>query len=144
MAMDQIFGIAGSALNAQTVRMNAIASNLANAGTVAGSDQDAFRAKRTVFKSIMEQFGTKDPASQGNYEGGVKVSEIKDDQSPVRRVMDPGNPLADKEGYIYTSNVNEMGEMVDMMAASRSYQNNVEVINTARQLMMRTLEITRA
>jgi flagellar basal-body rod protein FlgC len=58
--------------------------------------------------------------------------------------MDPGNPIADKDGYVYTSNVNEMGEMVDMMAASRSYQNNVEVINTARQLMMRTLEITRA
>ena len=66
------------------------------------------------------------------------------DPTPVRRVMDPGNPVADKEGYVYTSNVNEMGEMVDMMAASRSYQNNVEVINTARQLMMRTLEITRA
>lgn len=148
MAMDQIFGIAGSALNAQTVRMNAIASNLANAGTVAGSDQDAYRAKRTAFKAIMEQVGAKDPATisggVGNYEGGVKVSEIKDDPTPVRRVLDPGNPLADKEGYIYTSNVNEMGEMVDMMAASRSYQNNVEVINTARQLMMRTLEITRA
>lgn len=144
MAMDNIFGIAGSALNAQTVRMNAIASNLANAGTVAGTDQDAFRAKRTVFKSIMEQFGTKDAAAQGNYEGGVQVSEIKDDPTPVRRVLDPGNPLADKDGYIYTSNVNEMGEMVDMMAASRSYQNNVEVINTARQLMMRTLDITRS
>jgi flagellar basal-body rod protein FlgC len=62
----------------------------------------------------------------------------------VRRLLDPGNPLADKDGYVYTSNVNEMGEMVDMMAASRSYQNSVEVINTARQLMMRTLEITKA
>jgi flagellar basal-body rod protein FlgC len=62
----------------------------------------------------------------------------------VRRLLDPGNPLADKEGYVYTSNVNEMGEMVDMMAASRSYQNNVEVINTARQLMMRTLDLTKA
>ena len=141
MALDQIFGIAGSALNAQTVRMNTIASNLANAGTVAGSDQDAFRAKRTVFKAIMDQQGSPQDSS---YQGGVNVKEISNDPSPVRRLLDPGNPLADKDGYVYTSNVNEMGEMVDMMAASRSYQNNVEVINTARQLMMRTLEITKA
>ena len=141
MALDQIFGISGSALNAQSVRMNAIASNLANAGTVAGSDKEAFRAKRAVFKTIMEEQG---PQQDGSYAGGVKVQQIMDDPSPVRRVLDPGNPMADKEGYVYTSNVNEMGEMVDMMAASRSYQNNVEVINTARQLLMRTLEITRA
>ena len=76
--------------------------------------------------------------------GGVKVSGIKDDPKPIARMSDPGNPSADKDGYVYTSNVNEMGEMVDMMAASRAYQNNVEVINTARQLMMRTLEISKA
>jgi flagellar basal-body rod protein FlgC len=141
MAIDNIFGIAGSALNSQTVRMNAIASNLANAGTVAGSDQDAFRGKRVVFKAIMDQ----QVAPQDNsYQGGVKVQQILDDPTPVRRMQDPGNPLADKDGYIFTSNVNEMAEMVDMMAASRSYQNNVEVINTARQLMMRTLDITKA
>jgi flagellar basal-body rod protein FlgC len=141
MAIDNIFGIAGSALNSQTVRMNAIASNLANAGTVAGTDQNAFRAKRTVFKAIMDQHVAPQDSS---YQGGVKVLQIKDDPTPVRRQLDPGNPLADKDGYIFTSNVNEMGEMVDMMAASRSYQNNVEVINTARQLMMRTLDIIKA
>jgi flagellar basal-body rod protein FlgC len=141
MALDQIFGIAGSALNAQTVRMNLTASNLANAGTVSTTDQDAYRGKRAIFKTILEQQGAGQPAA---YQGGVSVEQIKDDPTPVRRVMDPGNPVADKDGYVYTSNVNEMGEMVDMMAASRSYQNNVEVINTARQLMMRTLEITRA
>ena len=141
MALDQIFGIAGSALNAQSVRMNTIASTVANAGTVAGTDQDAFRAKRTVFKAIMDQQGS---PQDNSYQGGIKVQEISNDPSPVRRLLDPGNPLADKDGYVYTSNVNEMGEMVDMMAASRSYQNNVEVINTARQLMMRTLEITKA
>jgi flagellar basal-body rod protein FlgC len=141
MALDQIFGIAGSALNSQSVRMNTIASNLANAGTVSGTDQDAFRAKRTVFKAIMEQQGS---VQDKSYQGGVKVQQISDDPTPVRRLLDPGNPLADKEGYVYTSNVNEMSEMVDMMAASRSYQNNVEVINTARQLMMRTLDLTKA
>ena len=141
MSFDKIFGIAGSALNAQSVRMNLTASNLANAGTVSGSEQEAFRGKRPIFKAILEQQG---PGQVVDYQGGVSVAQIQDDPTPVRRVMDPGNPVADKEGYVFTSNVNEMGEMVDMMAASRSYQNNVEVINTARQLMMRTLEITRA
>ena len=141
MALDQIFGIAGSALNAQSVRMNLTASNLANAGTVSGTEQDAYRGKRAIFKTILEQ---QNSGQQVAYQGGVSIQQVQDDPTPVRRVMDPGNPIADKEGYVYTSNVNEMGEMVDMMAASRSYQNNVEVINTARQLMMRTLEITRA
>ena len=77
-------------------------------------------------------------------EGGVKIDSLIDDPSPVRRISDPGNPLADKDGFVYLSNVNEMTEMVEMMAASRSYQNNVEVINTTRQLMMRTIEITRS
>ena len=141
MSFDKIFGIAGSALNAQSVRMNLTASNLANAGTVSGTEQEAFRGKRPIFKAILEQQG---PGQVVDYQGGVSIAQIQDDPTPVRRVMDPGNPVADKEGYVYTSNVNEMGEMVDMMAASRSYQNNVEVINTARQLMMRTLEITRS
>ena len=141
MALDQIFGIAGSALNAQSVRMNLTASNLANAGTVSSTEQDAYRGKRAIFKTILEQQSS---GQQVAYQGGVSIEKVQDDPTPVRRVMDPGNPIADKEGYVYTSNVNEMGEMVDMMAASRSYQNNVEVINTARQLMMRTLEITRA
>ena len=141
MSFDKIFGIAGSALNAQSVRMNLTASNLANASTVSGSEQEAFRGKRPIFKAILEQQG---PGQVVDYQGGVSIAQIQDDPTPVRRVMDPGNPVADKEGYVFTSNVNEMGEMVDMMAASRSYQNNVEVINTARQLMMRTLEITRS
>ena len=78
------------------------------------------------------------------YVGGVKVDRIEDDPAPARRVSDPTNPLADKDGYVYKSNVSEVTEMVEMMAAARSYQNNVEVINTARQLMMRTLDITKA
>jgi len=74
----------------------------------------------------------------------VKVTSITDDPSPVKKMHDPGNPSADKDGYVYLSNVNEMTEMVEMMAANRSYQNNVEVINTARQLMMRTLDIIKS
>ncbi len=141
MALEHMFGIAGTALNAQTVRMNASASNLSNAGTVSGTDKDAFRAKRTEFKTILAQHAG---AANDGLSGGVKVSRISDDPKPVARMSDPGNPAADKDGYVYLSNVNEMTEMVEMMAASRSYQNNVEVINTARQLMARTLEIIKS
>jgi flagellar basal-body rod protein FlgC len=140
MALETIFGIGGSALNAQTVRMNTIASNMANASTVAGSDAEAFRGKRAVFKAILEdQLNAKD-----NNKGGVQVTAISDDPAPIKKMHDPGNPMADKDGYVYLSNINEMSEMVEMMAANRSFQNNVEVINTARQLMMRTLDIIKS
>ena len=145
MALNNLFSIAGTALNAQTVRMNATASNLANAGTVAGSEKDAFRAKRTVFKTILDQhlgqqFGQLNPSNRG----GVKVTGISDDPAPIARMSDPTNPAADKDGYVYLSNVHEMTEMVEMMAAARSYQNNVEVVNTARQLTLRTLDIIKS
>jgi flagellar basal-body rod protein FlgC len=141
MSLDNIFGIAGTALNAQMTRMNATASNLANAGTVSGSEKDAFRAKRPVFQALVNEHMTHAGAA---YVGGVKVAKIANDGSPPQRLADPKNPLADKDGYVYKSNVSEVTEMVEMMAAARSYQNNVEVINTARQLMMRTLDITKA
>ena len=137
MALDNIFGIAGSALNAQTARMNATASNLANAGAVASSEAGAFRAKRVTFKTIMEQQSN----SPDFNKGGVKVAGITDDPKPISRMSDPGNPSADKDGYVYLANVNEMTEMVEMMAAARSYQNNVEVVNTTRQMLMRTIDI---
>ena len=141
MAIDNIFGIGGTALNAQLIRMNTTASNLANAGTTASSEQEAFRGKRTVFKALMDQEMTHAGAQ---YVGGVKVNKIVDDQKPIPKVYDPNNPMSDKDGFVYQSNVNEVTEMVDMMAASRSYQNNVEVVNTARELMMRTLEVIKA
>lgn len=141
MGISNIFGIAGTALNAQITRMNATASNLANAGTVAGKEEEAFRGKRTVFKALVNEEMTNAGAP---YVGGVMVDRLVDDPSAPRRVADPKNPMADKDGYVYQSNVSEVTEMVEMMAAARSYQNNVEVINTARQLMMRTLDITKA
>jgi flagellar basal-body rod protein FlgC len=141
MALDNVIGIAGTALNAQLARINATASNLANAGTLAGSEAEAFRAKRPVFKALMTEEMTNAAAK---YVGGVKIDRITDDPSPTKRISDPKNPMADAQGYVYQSNVNEVTEMVEMMAASRSYQNNVEVINTARQLMMRTLDVTKA
>jgi len=138
MSLDRIFNIAGSALNAQTVRMNTTASNLANASTVASSDNEAYRSKRTKFATVLED---QIKGQDGPNAGGVKVTSLLNDPAPIRRMVDPGNPLADKDGFVYMSNVNEMTEMVDMMAASRSYQNNVEVVNTARMLMSKTIDI---
>lgn len=140
MSIKNIFGIAGTAMNAQTIRMNATASNLANAGTVGSSEADAYKAKRPVFQALVEQVDTN--AGFENL-GGVKVKDIVDTDDPVRRTFNPSHPQADDEGYIYLSNVSEVTEMVEMMAASRSYQNNVEVVSTARQLMFRTLDITK-
>jgi flagellar basal-body rod protein FlgC len=141
MSITNIYGIAGTALNAQITRMNATASNLANAGTMSGTEAEAFRGKRAVFKALVSDEMTN---AGSPYLGGVKVDRLVDDQAAPRRVADPKNPLADKDGYVYQSNVSEVTEMVEMMAAARSYQNNVEVINTARQLMLRTLEMSKS
>ena len=142
--LDNIFGIAGTALNAQLTRMNATASNLANAGTVASNEQDAFRAKRPVFKTLVDSMMAQQPAVAQDTKGGVKVERLIDDKAPIRRQYEPGSPLADKDGYTYQSNVNEVSEMVEMMAAARSYQNNVETVNTAKALMMRTLDVMKS
>ncbi|MAJ80924.1 MAG: flagellar basal body rod protein FlgC [Porticoccaceae bacterium] len=140
MSMDNILGIAATALNAQMVRLNSIASNMANGSTVGSSPQTAYKAKRPVFEALLRE----EQLTQGaKYLGGVKVAGMVDDPAINRKVRDPGNPKADKNGFVYASNVNEVTEMVEMMAAGRSYQNNVEVVNTTKQLMMRTLELTK-
>jgi flagellar basal-body rod protein FlgC len=139
--LKNIFEIAGTALTAQTIRMNTTASNLANAGTVSSSEEEAYRAKRPVFRALVDQA---DLNAGFNTLGGVKVKAVVDSTEPVRKVHDPGNPEANDEGFVFLSNVNEVTEMVDMVASSRSFQNNVEVVTTARQLMMRTLDIAKA
>jgi flagellar basal-body rod protein FlgC len=141
MALDRILDIAGSGLSAQLVRMNTTASNIANSGVVAGSEAEAFRAKRPFFQTILEQTAAKN-AMQAT--GGVRVDRIMDDMRPVQQMYAPGHPLANELGYVWGSNVNEVEEMVEMMDASRGYQNNVEVIKTSKDLMLRTLEIAKA
>ncbi len=116
MSIDNIFGIGGTALNAQMIRMNTTASNLANAGTTSATEEGAYRGKRTVFKALMDEEMTHAGAQ---YVGGVKVDKILDDKKPIPKVYDPNNPLADNEGFVYQANVNEVTEMVDLMAASR-------------------------
>lgn len=138
MSFERLMSIAGTGMNAQLVRMNTTASNLANAGVVAGTDAGAFRAKRPVFQTLMDNA----MSGAGNgFEGGVHVDSIIDDPKPVKQVFEPNNPLADENGYVYASNVTEIEELIEMLDASRAYQNNIEVISTAKQLMSRTLEV---
>ena len=132
MSMFSIFDISGSALTAQSQRMNVTASNLANADSVAGPDGEAYRAKQVMFE-------TRSDVSGGV--GGVQVREIVDDPTPMRREYRPSHPLADEEGYVTMPNVEPVNEMVNMIAASRSYQANVEVMNTSKTLMLKTLTI---
>lgn len=132
MSMFSIFDISGSALTAQAQRMNVTASNLANADSVAGPDGEAYRAKQVMFE-------TRSQVSSGV--GGVRVSEVVEDPTPMRREYRPAHPLADEEGYVTMPNVEPVNEMVNMIAASRSYQANVEVMNTSKTLMLKTLTL---
>jgi len=127
-----IFQIAGSAMTAQSQRMNTTASNLANADSVAGPDGQSYRARQVVFELA---------SANGQGIGGVRVARVIEDPSPMRMVHDPRNPLANAEGYVTMPNVNVVEEMVNMISASRSYQANVEVLNTAKTLMLKTLTI---
>ena len=132
MSMFKIFNISGSAVSSQSQRLNVVASNLANADSVAGPDGQAYKARQVVFQTVLM-------GEQGA--AGVKVNQIAEDQTPGRRVHDPKNPQADAEGYVTYSNVNAVEEMVNMISASRSYQSNVEVMNTAKSLLLKTLQM---
>jgi flagellar basal-body rod protein FlgC len=136
MSLLNIFNVAGSAVSAQSQRLNTVASNLANADTVAGPDGQAYKARQVVFQT--ELMGAQ---GSGNGSAGVRVSNVVEDNSPGRRVFDPKHPAADAEGYVTFSNVNPVEEMVNMISASRSYQNNVEVMNTAKSLLLKTLQM---
>ena len=132
MSFDSIYRIAGSSMNAQTVRLNTVASNLANVDAVAGPDGKAYKARQLVFQT--EPMGADSAA-------GVRVTAMTESDMPGRRVHDPSHPSADAEGYVTHSNVNAVEEMVNMISASRSYQNNVEVMNTAKSLLLKTLQM---
>ena len=132
MSMFKIFNVSGSAVSAQAQRLNVVASNLANADTVAGPDRSPYKARQVVFTTTpMGEIGT----------AGVTVSQITEDASPGRRALDPKHPQADADGYVTYSNVNAVEEMVNMISASRSYQNNIEVMNTAKSLLLKTLQL---
>jgi flagellar basal-body rod protein FlgC len=130
--MLNIFEIASSAMTAQSQRLNVVSSNLANADSVTSSNGKPYRAKQVVFSELA--FG-------GATGSGVKVIGVIEDSSPGRQVYDPKHPLADAQGYVAMPNVSVVDEMVNMIAAARSYQNNVEIMNTAKTLMLKTLAL---
>jgi flagellar basal-body rod protein FlgC len=130
--MFSIFNVSGSAISAQSQRLNVVASTLANVGAVAGPGGPADKARQVVFQTT--PMGADSSA-------GVRVSAINENSQPGRRIHDPGHPSADAQGYVTHSNVNAVEEMVNMISASRSYQNNVEVMNTAKTLLLKTLQM---
>ncbi|MEK9495722.1 flagellar basal body rod protein FlgC [Photorhabdus sp. P32] len=132
MSLLSVFDIASSALSAQSQRLNVSASNMANADSVAGPDGQPYRAKQVVFRVA---------ALAGQETGGVRVSEIVDDPTPFRLEYQPGHPLADEKGYVRMPNVDVVGEMINTISASRSYQANVEVLNTTKSIMLKTLTL---
>ena len=136
MSMFKIFDVAGSAVSAQSQRLNVVASNLANADTVAGPDGQAYKARQVVFQTVL--MGER---NQPQGAAGVRVSTVQEDQTQGRRVHDPKHPSADADGYVTYSNVNAVEEMVNMISASRSYQNSIEVMNTAKSLLQKTLQM---
>ncbi|WP_396581041.1 flagellar basal body rod protein FlgC [Guyparkeria halopsychrophila] len=131
MSLYDVFNISSSAMAAQSTRLNTTASNLANANVDASSPEEAYKARQPVFQTVLEANGGR----------GVKVVGITESQAQPAPKHDPGNPLADENGYVYSSNVNPVEEMVNMLSASRTYQTNVQVMDTTKQLAMRTLQL---
>lgn len=134
MSLFNVFQVSSSAMTAQSMRLNTVASNLANADSVISSDGEPYRAKQVVFETMPI-------GSVGELSRGVRVSQVVESAAPARMVYDPKNPAADEKGYVAFSNVNVVEEMTNMISASRSYQTNIEVMNTAKSLMLRTLQI---
>ena len=132
MSLLNIFNVAGSAMNAQSQRLNTVASNLANADSATSANGQAYKAKQVVFAAV--------PVGE-NGATGVNVAAVIEDQSPMKMVYDPKNPLADDKGYVTMPNVNVVEEMVNMISASRSYQSNAEMMNTTKTLLLKTLNL---
>lgn len=124
--------IAASAMHAQMLRLNTVASNLANAESLSSSEEGAYRSKQVVFSEMLD-------AQRNN--AGVQVSQVIDSSAEIPKRFEPGHPLADKDGYVYGSNVNTAEEMANMISASRAFQSNAEVYSTTKTLMLRTLQL---
>jgi flagellar basal-body rod protein FlgC len=132
MSLFNVFNVAGSAMTAQSQRLNVVASNLANADSATSSTGQPYRAKQVVFSTV---------PLEGGAASGVRVTGVIEDPSPMKQVYDPKHPLADPQGYVTMPNVSVVEEMVNMISASRSYQNDVEMVNTAKELMLKTLTL---
>jgi flagellar basal-body rod protein FlgC len=137
MSLFNIFDIAGTGMSAQSLRLNTTASNLANADTVSSSIDQTYRARQPVFAAVLNE------AEEGFKKGSVRVYGVVESGSPVKQEYNPSHPMANEDGYVFHSNVDPIMEMANMMSASRSYQNNVEIANTSKQLLLRTLQLGR-
>jgi flagellar basal-body rod protein FlgC len=135
MSLFNVFDVAGTALNAQTIRLNTTASNLANADSESGDPSKVYRAREPVFQTIMSAAGA-DPTAAA---AGVRVLGIVESQAPAPMRYQPDSPLANKDGYVYMSNVNPIEEMANMISANRSFATDVDAINTARDLLIKTI-----
>jgi flagellar basal-body rod protein FlgC len=139
MSLFNVFNVSGSALNAETIRLNTTASNLANAESVNGDPSKIYRARHPVFQTMMD---TSDPFAEGqNSASGVRVLGVVESTAPPLQRYAPENPLANKDGYVFSSNVNSIEEMTNMISANRSFATNVEAINTARDLLIKTISM---
>ena len=136
MSLFDAMDIAGTSLSAQTVRLNTIASNMANANTVSSTPEHTYKAKTPLFKAVLESQLSGDASQMG-----VQIDRIEELGDEPRAEFNPGHPMADENGYIYRPDIDVATEMVNMMQASRSFQNSIEAINTAKQLAMRTLTL---
>jgi flagellar basal-body rod protein FlgC len=139
MSSFKAFDIAGSGMAAQSVRLNTTASNLANAESVSGDKANVYKPRHPIFEAVRASLSTQ--PTDANANPAVKVSGIYESQAPAVARYEPGNPLADSKGYVYAPSVNVVEEMVNMISASRSYQNNVEVMNTSKELLLATLRL---
>jgi flagellar basal-body rod protein FlgC len=135
MASLKIFDIAGSGMAAESVRLNTVASNIANANSVASSADKVYKPRQVVFEEVRRQTSEVEAAS------AVRVKDVVEADVEALMRYEPGNPMADAKGYVYAPNISAVDQMVDMIAASRSYQNNIEVMNTSRELMLATLRL---
>lgn len=131
MSLFNIFNVAGSGMAAQSQRLNVVASNLANADSTTSANGQPYRAKQVVFSATPVEGGAQ----------GVKVTAVVEDNSPMKMVYDPKHPMADERGYVAMPNVDVVGEMVNMISASRAYQNNVEVMNASKTMLLKTMTI---
>ena len=137
----KVFDVAGSGLSAQSVRLNTVASNLANADSVSGNPATVYKARHPVFEAVRASLASQAAGGMQAADAAVRVSGIVESNAPPSARYEPGNPLADAQGNVYSPNVNVVEEMVDMISASRAYQNNVEVLNTSKDLMLATLKL---
>lgn len=147
MALGNIFDIAGTGMNAQSLRLNTTASNLANAQSASSSVNEVYRSRQPVFAAI-HQDAMRASVTEGTYSdneidaaAGVQVLGIVESDAPLQRRYEPSHPKADEEGYVYYPNVNPVEEMANMIAASRSFQMNVDVMNSAKQMVQRVLTL---